>query len=187
MRELWDLSRCVLIWFYKFLTGKSGYKLISWHVSLLSDRSHISAERTFCRKEARNAVLTGFKGPKVMKLTWQIIDCKFQLKLEKEKQSNCSCEEGFSMIAAEISFQLITCCSGPAQEHTQKQGTVLWVLHSGQTALLQLSHITWLTLAQKVFFLQETITLDTGTVVAVKWWTNLWVYYKPQEMTCFII
>lgn len=28
------------------------------------------------------------------------------------------------MIAAEISFQLITCCSGPAQEHTQKQGTV---------------------------------------------------------------
>lgn len=91
------------------------------------------------------------------------------------------------MIATEISFQLITCCSGPAQEHTQKQGTVLWFLHSGQTALLQLSHITWRTLAQKVFFLQETITLDTGTVVAVKWWINLWVYYKPQEITCFII
>lgn len=29
------------------------------------------------------------------------------------------------MIAAEISFQLITRCSGPAQEHTQKQETVL--------------------------------------------------------------
>lgn len=105
MRELWDLSRCVLIWFYKFLTGKSGYKLISWHVSLLSDRSHISAERTFCRKEARNAVLTGFKGPKVMKLTWQIIDFVNFSSSQKKKNSQIAvARRGFPWLQQRLVF-----------------------------------------------------------------------------------
>ena len=80
MWELWDPSHGILCWFYKLLAGMSGLKLISWLVSLLSDRSHISAERTFYRKEARNAFPTGFMGPEVMKLTQHITDfVKLQL------------------------------------------------------------------------------------------------------------
>lgn len=80
MWEVWDLSHCILSWVYKLLTGKSGFGLISWRVSPLSDRSHISAENPFFTMEDRNAFLTGFRGPEVMKLTQHIIDfVKLQL------------------------------------------------------------------------------------------------------------
>lgn len=103
--EVWDLSRSILSWFYKLLTGKSGYEVISWRVSLLSNTYCISTTSEFSQ---RNAFLAGFKGPKGHEThsahNW----------LCKRKTVKLQWWGGFPLHdCSRVQFQLCTCSSGP--------------------------------------------------------------------------